>query len=131
MKTRLTRRSAGGVVIVPLLAILAACGDKQIPEAARQEAQQKFTTFCSTCHGVDGTGNGPGSAGLPVKPRNYTDAAWQKTVTDEHIEKTILKGGAATGLSPLMPPNADLEGKPDVVRALREIVRNFAKPDGK
>jgi hypothetical protein len=43
----------------------------------------------------------------------------------EHIEKIILSGGPAVGKSPLMPANPDLSTKPDVIRALRIMVRNF------
>ena len=39
-------------------------------------------------------------------------------VDDAYLEKIILRGGTAVGKSPLMPPNPDLETKPEVVRAL-------------
>ena len=100
---------------------------ENLPAAARDEAEKLWNELCWTCHGKDGTGNGPAAAALNPKPRNHSDRNWQKTVTDEHIEKVILKGGPAAGLSPLMPPNPTLEGKPDVVKALRAIVRSKAK----
>ena len=59
-----------------------------------------FKTRCSTCHGMDGKGNGPAAITLNPKPRNYTDVAWQKSVTDDHIREIIVKGGAALGKSP-------------------------------
>ncbi len=71
--------------------------------------------------------DGPGAAGLNPKPRNYADAAWQQTVTDEEIEKAIVYGGAAIGKSPQMVGNPDLQAKPGVVAALREKVRKFGK----
>ena len=89
------------------------------------EAKTIFTTRCATCHGTDGKGKGPASITLNPKPRNYTDAAWQKSVTDEHIAEIIVKGGAGVGKSPLMPPNPDLESKPAVVTSLVGIVRSF------
>jgi hypothetical protein len=52
-------------------------------------------------------------------------ADWQKSVTDEHLAKIILEGGAAVGLSPLMPPNPDLADKPQVVDALVAVIRSF------
>jgi mono/diheme cytochrome c family protein len=85
-----------------------------------------FNTRCSTCHGADGKGHGPASITLNPKPRNYTDVAWQKSVTDDHLREIIVKGGAAVGKSPLMPPNPDLENKPDVVNGLVAIVRSFS-----
>jgi mono/diheme cytochrome c family protein len=92
----------------------------------RKAAEEIFTSRCVTCHGSTGKGDGPASAALNPKPRSFGDAAWQKSVTDEHIEKVIAQGGPAAGKSPLMPPNPDLAGKP-VVKALREKVRSFAK----
>ncbi len=92
------------------------------------EAKTIFATRCSTCHGADGKGRGPAAITLNPKPRNYTDVAWQKSVTDEHIAEIVVKGGAAVGKSPLMPPNPDLENKPAVVSGLVAIVRAFGNP---
>jgi hypothetical protein len=77
------------------------------------------------CHGPTGKGDGPAGAALSPKPRDLGDPAWQKSVTDEHIEKIILNGGPAVGKSPLMPANPDLSSKPDVIKALRAMVRGF------
>jgi mono/diheme cytochrome c family protein len=98
---------------------------EQIPPAAKQEAEQIYKSRCTLCHGAAGKGDGPAAAGLNPKPRDLGDPAWQKSVTDEHIDKIILGGGAAVGMSPLMPANQDLAAKPDVIKALRLMVRNF------
>jgi len=98
---------------------------EQIPAAAVKEAQEIYTTRCVTCHGPTGKGDGPIGAALNPKPRDLSDPAWQKSVTDGHIEKIILNGGGAVGKSPLMPSNPDLTGKPDVIKALRAMVRGF------
>jgi hypothetical protein len=84
-----------------------------------------FNTLCATCHGQSGTGNGPGAASLNPKPRNYTDKAWQASVTDDQIAKTILMGGAAVGKSPIMPAQPQLREKPEVLAELVRIVRKF------
>ena len=89
------------------------------------EAREIFNSRCATCHGTEGKGNGPASAQLNPKPRNYTDKAWQKTVTDEQIKKTIVMGGAAVGKSPIMPASPDLDGKPETLDSLVAIVRQF------
>jgi len=98
---------------------------EQILAAAVKEAQEIYTTRCVTCHGPTGKGDGPIGAALNPKPRDLSDPAWQKSVTDGHIEKIILNGGGAVGKSPLMPSNPDLTGKPDVIKALRAMVRGF------
>jgi mono/diheme cytochrome c family protein len=97
------------------------------PAAAVAEAEQIFATRCTTCHGAAGAGDGPGSAALDPKPRNFQDASWQSSVTDEHIEKIVMYGGAAVGRSPTMPGNPDLMSKPDVVRALVAHVRGLGR----
>ncbi|MEO6807515.1 MAG: c-type cytochrome [Isosphaeraceae bacterium] len=98
-----------------------------VTEEARDEAKKVFGSRCITCHGPQGEGDGPGAAKLDPKPQNYHNAEWQKTVTDEEIEKVIVYGGAAAGKSPQMVPNPDLAAKPAVVAALREKVREFGK----
>lgn len=97
----------------------------QIPPAATKEADEIYKSRCSLCHGPAGKGDGPAGAALNPKPRDLGDPAWQKSVTDEHIEKIILGGGTAVSKSPLMPGNPDLASKPDVIKALRAMVRNF------
>jgi mono/diheme cytochrome c family protein len=94
---------------------------------AAQEAQTTFKTVCAVCHGESGTGDGVGAASLDPKPRNYTDAAWQKSVTDAQIKQIIVYGGAAVGKSAVMPANPQLAQKPEVVDELVRIVRGFAK----
>jgi len=91
------------------------------------EAQQIFVTRCAVCHGQDGRGDGPGSAALDPKPRNYHDEEWQEQVTDEEIRQAILYGGAAVGKSPSMVANPDLTSKPEVVAALTQLIRGFGE----
>ena len=95
--------------------------------AAQAEAEKIFSERCVTCHGANGGGDGPASAGLVPKPRNFQDSAWQKTVSDEYIEQIVQYGGSAVGKSPAMPANPDLMSKPAVVAALRTHVRSLAK----
>lgn len=64
---------------------------------------------------------------MDPKPRDYTDAEWQASVTDEELKKVILGGGMAVGKSPLMPGNPDLKNKPELVDALVKKVRGFQK----
>ncbi len=133
------------------LAILAACGGEKAADgggesgsgaaggakptlepqdgdsAAMTAAKTRFKTVCSTCHGLTGKGDGAVGASLNPKPRDYSDKAWQESVTDERLAKVILEGGPAVGLSPIMPPNPDLADKPEVVDALVQIVRSFGK----
>jgi mono/diheme cytochrome c family protein len=94
---------------------------------ARAEAEQIFTSRCSTCHGATGQGDGPASAGLTPPPRNFHDPSWQASVSDDHIRQIIQYGGAAVGRSPAMPANPDLTSKPEVVEGLLGHVRSLGR----
>ncbi len=130
--------------VAPLLPILllAACGESpggsaatpstpavaaaKPPTAAEvDEARATFGSLCSTCHGTSGHGDGPGAQALEPKPRSFADAAWQASVTDDHIKKVIVFGGAAVGKSPMMPAQPQYKGKDAVLDALVQIVRSF------
>lgn len=93
--------------------------------AARKEANEVFASLCVTCHGNSGHGDGPGAAAIEPKPRSFADPAWQASVTDEHITKTIVYGGAAVGKSALMPAQPQLKGKTELLEHLVAIVRGF------
>jgi mono/diheme cytochrome c family protein len=95
--------------------------------ALHEEAEEIFSTRCQTCHGARGAGNGPGSAALDPKPRNFQDPEWQSSVNDDHIAKIIQYGGAAVGKSPAMPSNPDLSSKPELVSALVGVVRELGE----
>lgn len=124
---------------VPLMVLALGCSSKKeapssgsaaptaAERAAANEARGIFNSLCSTCHGQDGKGDGPASVNLNPKPRNYTDKAWQASITDAQIGETIVKGGAAMGKSPLMPAQPQLADKPEVVAELVKIVRSFGK----
>ena len=95
-------------------------------DVAQREAGEIFATRCATCHGPKGAGDGPAGVVLTPRPRDFRDPAWQASVSDEHIERIIVDGGVAVGKSPAMPPNPDLTSKPEVVAALRALVRSLA-----
>lgn len=102
-------------------------GSSSLPAAAVAEAKQIFESRCVTCHGPEGRGDGPESKKLTPPPRDYHDKTWQASVDDDYLEKIIKYGGASVGRSPSMPGNPDLIAKPNVVKALREMIRNFGK----
>ena len=65
--------------------------------------QEIYTQYCALCHGPQGKGDGSLSANLDPKPRNHTDGAYMNALSDAHLLKVIGGGGAAAGLSPIMP----------------------------
>ena len=91
------------------------------------DAKDIYTNRCTVCHGTTGKGDGDGSAALDPKPRDFTSDEWQASVTDDHLQKIIVYGGAGVGKSPTMPANPDLDAKPEVVAELVKLIRGLAK----
>jgi mono/diheme cytochrome c family protein len=119
-----------------LFVLLVACdkgGSPPPPTSGAPNAQletgpkRMFETVCATCHGIDGSGNGPAAEALNPKPRNYRDPAWQSSVTDDVIRQTILKGGQGMGKSPMMPAQPQLKDQPEVLEGLVQIIRRFGR----
>lgn len=48
--------------------------------------------ICFTCHGAAGKGDGAGGTSFNPRPRDFTDAEWQKARTDGEIFWSITKG---------------------------------------
>ncbi len=59
-----------------------------------------FTQNCVICHGPTGKGDGPGAAGLPTRPANFSE---RKASTAEKQVRVVTNGGASEKLSPAMP----------------------------
>ncbi len=114
------------LLLLTSAALLTACGGMSSPEpkpepvrdapvekeapaeeakpAAAFDAAAVYKVSCSTCHGDTGAGDGVAGAALDPKPRDFTDAAWWDSVTDDHVKTVYEKGGPAAGKSPLMAP---------------------------
>lgn len=84
-----------------------------------------FEGRCSSCHGATGLGDGPIAASFPAdtKPRNLQEANFKVATDDDKMKGVIKSGGAAHGLSPLMPPHSDLNDSDldDVVAYIRSL----------
>lgn len=102
------------------------------PEAppGPNNAMTVFRNRCVMCHGATGKGDGLAAADMKPKPRDYTDPAWQASVTDEDLKKTITLGGKGTGKSPLMP-DFGTQLQPAVIDGLVKIIRGFGSGSGK
>ncbi len=89
----------------------AAAAEPAAPAAAESGAEpdvaageQLFATYCASCHGARGAGDGPVAAGLDPKPAKHTNGEYMNALSNEHLFKVIAKGGPAVGKSPLMAP---------------------------
>jgi mono/diheme cytochrome c family protein len=97
-----------------------------VSEAKAAAAKQLFSSFCSTCHGTEGKGDGPAVTPLmDPKPASFANATWQDSVTDEHLLLVIREGGAAAGKSQLMVAAPGAKDDPELAQALLDIVRSY------
>lgn len=114
-------------ILVALLAVvvLASSGlTQQKADVAKGKAT--YATYCASCHGAGGKGDGPAAAGLNPKPQDHTNAAAMGKLTDKYLEDIIKKGGAGVGKSALMPPWAAALKDPDVQNVIA-FMRSLAK----
>jgi len=72
--------------------------------------QALFAQRCAMCHGEKGAGDGALAATMPEgqKPRNLVAGGNKYATDDAKLKELLQKGGAALGLSVLMPAQSDL-----------------------
>ena len=100
---------------------------KEAPASADADpVSAKFSSLCSSCHGVDGKADGAAVAAMNPKPRNFHDKAWQAKVDDARIAKAIKEGGVSVGLSGTMPPWGAVLSDDDV-KGLVAKIREWGK----
>ncbi len=117
-------RKFGWLVVVIALLLVAA----GLASAADRVAQGKaaFEQYCVTCHGSGGQGDGPMAASLNPKPKNFADKAYNRSLKDDHLVKTITDGGQSVGKSAAMPKFGGIL-KPDQVKDVIAFIRSLAK----
>lgn len=87
-------RYAVGIFLASLIVMLAGTsawggtrkGDPMV-------GRKLYMTYCYTCHGVTGRGDGPAAARLEPKPRNLTDDAYMSARKDQDL-LTVISGGS-------------------------------------
>lgn len=102
-------------------------GPQAVGQPPAGDARTIYQNQCAMCHGKEGRGDGISAPALAVKPRDYSDAKWQASITDDDIKKIIVLGGKGVGKHPSMPDNPTLADRPEVLDGLVQIIRGFAK----
>ncbi len=116
------RRSARGRLLACIalgaLGFSVACS--KTGESARAPDEELFHNVCARCHGQDGTGGPPDSLGNPG-PKNFTDPAFQRSMTDAQLRDAIENGnrGMPAFGAVLTPAQLDM---------MVALVRRFGAP---
>lgn len=69
-----------------------------------REGARLYATYCASCHGARGAGDGPAAAALDPRPARHDDGAFMNALSNEHLFRVIEGGGVAVGKSPRMAP---------------------------
>ncbi len=91
------------------------------------EGKKLYATYCSSCHGEKGKGDGVAARSLPVKPADHTNGAVMSQFSDNFLADVIAKGGNGVGKSSLMPAWGS-QLKDEQVRDLIAYLRSIANP---
>jgi cytochrome c oxidase cbb3-type subunit 3 len=90
------------------------------------DAKLIYKTYCTQCHGLNGSGKGINTQSMSVQPRDHTDPKGMSAISDAQLKKAIAKGGLSVSKSVLMPPwgatfnNEELDS---LVSYLRELCK--------
>ena len=89
------------------------------------KGKEIYAKSCSSCHGPEGKGDGAAAAAINPKPTNLADKATMSKLDDAALTNAIVKGGAASGKSPLMPAFSQLKDQEakDLVAYIRSIAK--------
>ena len=91
------------------------------------EGRKLYASYCATCHGEKGKGDGMAAKSLPVKPADHTNGVLMNQHNDKFLMDIIFKGGNAVGKSSFMPAwGGALDEKQ--VRDLVAFIRTLAVP---
>lgn len=91
------------------------------------EGKKLYATYCSSCHGENGKGDGPASKAFAVHPGDHTNGAIMNKDSDEFLSEIISKGGGAVGKSTFMPAWGNTLNEKQI-SALIAYIRSIAVP---
>jgi mono/diheme cytochrome c family protein len=80
-------------------------GGEQVSPEVLNRGARVYAMRCASCHGADGSGNGPSGRALKELPRDFREADFKykstgqgELPTDADIEQVIVKGKVESGM---------------------------------
>jgi len=91
------------------------------------EGKKLYASYCTSCHGDGGKGDGVAARSLPVKPADHTNGAVMNQLSDKFLMEIVAKGGSGVSKSGFMPAwGSSLSDKQ--ILELVAYVRSIANP---
>lgn len=75
-----------------------------VADASDFDAAGSYATYCASCHGATGEGDGVVGAALDPKPADFSDPTFWDARDDDQVALAIREGGVAVSRSASMPP---------------------------
>jgi mono/diheme cytochrome c family protein len=115
------------LVVLPALLLLGLVSAEVGWAQNQAEGRKMYASFCVSCHGEMGKGDGVAANSLPVKPQDHTNGAVMNQLSDQALVDVISKGGGAVGKSTFMPAwGSSLNDRQ--VRDIVAYIRSLAVP---
>lgn len=114
MRSNRTYLAAGVVIAVAAVSFLSIGAYMQTKDESPEYAlgEKIYNTYCASCHGINGGGNGPDAALLSVKPADFRDGVYQfrstprgELPTKSDIVYTLEHGVRTTAMLPQLQLN--------------------------
>jgi mono/diheme cytochrome c family protein len=111
-----------------LVCVIAMAGPVQRAAAAGDDesVSEEYMVYCAKCHGPSGHGDGANASTLRTRPRDFTDCATMKKISDDTMFKAIKDGGTAVSLPGDMPPWGQAFDDSEI-KGLVAFLRTFCK----
>lgn len=71
-------------------------------ESSLSRGAETYATFCASCHGDQGLGDGPASPSLEPPPANLVEAG--QTISEDYLYWRLSEGGIDEPFNSAMPP---------------------------
>jgi cytochrome c oxidase cbb3-type subunit 3 len=99
-----SRRACTSIWSLVLCGVLLGWGASALAQPGNDaNGKRLYLTYCFTCHGKTGKGDGYAASFQPVKPRDLTDNAYMSSLSNQQLFNAISGGGAAPHGSMVMP----------------------------
>jgi mono/diheme cytochrome c family protein len=119
-------RSQLRTLLLSFSALLATTASVARADGDVAAGKKVFAANCVLCHGTKGKGDGQAAATLNPKPKDFTDTKAMAKITPEIRLKAVTEGGAAAGVSPVMPAFGQMLS-PKQIEDVLAYVATFSK----